>query len=80
MTVGVATIRLVMQFIGGSHLASVIALGAAIIVSMLLADVLNRCVELPAMRLSKRFKTDAYAAIGWPRFEPALSVARPLPV
>jgi peptidoglycan/LPS O-acetylase OafA/YrhL len=56
MTVGVATIHLVMRFTQGSNTAVLAAFAAAIIVSILTADLLNRFVEAPALCLSKRLK------------------------
>jgi peptidoglycan/LPS O-acetylase OafA/YrhL len=78
MTAGVATIRLVMQFSNGSHGAAIVALGAAVAMSILLADALNRFVESPAMRLSKCFRATAGdrithdSGVGWSRFDPVL--------
>jgi peptidoglycan/LPS O-acetylase OafA/YrhL len=53
MTAGVATINLLMRLNNDSTAMVFIAFTAAILVSILLADLLNRFVELPAMRLSK---------------------------
>ena len=56
MSAGIAAIRLVMRHSNGSNAAVFIALAVGIATSVLLADLLNRFVEAPAMRLSKRFK------------------------
>jgi hypothetical protein len=56
MTIGVTVIRLVMQFDRGSNATVFLALATAVVVSILLADLLNRLVEAPAMRLSNRLK------------------------
>ena len=56
ITVGIAVIHLVMRHSDGSNAAVLLALAAAISTSIFLADLLNRFVEAPAMRLSKRFK------------------------
>jgi peptidoglycan/LPS O-acetylase OafA/YrhL len=64
MTVGIAAIRLVMRFTHGSNASVFIALAAAIVVSVLLADLLNRFVEIPAMRLSKCFRSPTAVRAG----------------
>jgi peptidoglycan/LPS O-acetylase OafA/YrhL len=64
MTVGIAAIRLVMRFTHGSNASVFIALAAAIVVSVLLADLLNRFVEIPAMRLSKCFRSPTAGRAG----------------
>jgi peptidoglycan/LPS O-acetylase OafA/YrhL len=56
MTAGVATINLIMHFGNESTAVVLFALVAAAGVSIGLADLLNRFVEMPAMRLSKGFK------------------------
>jgi peptidoglycan/LPS O-acetylase OafA/YrhL len=56
ITSGIAVIHLVMRHGGGSHAVVLVALAAAVATSILLADLLNRFVEAPAMRLSKRFR------------------------
>jgi peptidoglycan/LPS O-acetylase OafA/YrhL len=56
MTVGVATMVLVLRFLNDSNAAVIVALSAAIIVSVLSADLLNRFVEVPAMQISHYFK------------------------
>ncbi len=56
MTIGVAAIHLVMKFSNGSNAAVLFAFTAAIVVSIIFADLLNRFVETPAMLLSKRLK------------------------
>jgi peptidoglycan/LPS O-acetylase OafA/YrhL len=55
MTLGVTVIHLLMRFGTQSNAMVLIAFAAAVAVSILTADLLNRFVEAPAMRLSKHF-------------------------
>jgi peptidoglycan/LPS O-acetylase OafA/YrhL len=55
MTVGVAAMHLVLRC-GQGMIFTFVALGAAIVMSIAGAELLNRCVELPAVRLSQRLK------------------------
>jgi len=56
MQVGVATIAIVQKFGDGSTTSVFTAAGAALVASIITAELLNRFVEVPAMNLSQRFK------------------------
>jgi peptidoglycan/LPS O-acetylase OafA/YrhL len=57
MTAGVTVIQLVMRLAPASNALVFVSLAAAVGASILLADVLNRCVEMPAARLGKRINS-----------------------